>query len=98
MTKVVPYKKDFDHVSNVQKISDLILFCFVAVAIATILVPFVGLERTTLDCISSSLNLVNGFLAVTFFLSDIVSNYLFQQAEAKRRDDFFDNSHIFYSP
>lgn len=92
MTKVVPYKKDFDLVSVVEKISNVILWSSVAVSIATIVIFYSGMEQTIANKLIVVLNTVICFLSVSYFLSDIFSNYLFQLAEAKRRDDFFDNS------
>mgnify|MGYP003472872438 CR=1 FL=1 len=92
MTKVVPYKKDFDLVSMVEKISNVILWSSVVVSTATIIISYSGTQQLTGVNLTLILNSVNCFFAVAYFLSDIISNYLFQLAEAKRRDDFFDNS------
>ncbi|MEI2824279.1 MAG: hypothetical protein V9F02_12760 [Chitinophagaceae bacterium] len=92
MTKVVPYKKDFDLVSKVEKISNIILWSSVTFSIVTIIISYSEIQQSTAENLTSILNAVNCFLAVAYFLSDIISNYLFQLAEAKRRDDFFDNS------
>ncbi len=92
MTKVVPYKKDFDLVSLVDKISNSILWSSVVASIATIIISYSKIEQTTENILTTVLNSIICFLAVSYFLSDIISNYLFQKAEAKRRDDFFDNS------
>lgn len=92
MTKVVPYKKDFDLVSLVEKISNAILWSSVVISIATIIISYSEIQKSTAENLTSILNAVNCVFAVSYFLSDIISNYLFQLAEAKRRDDFFDNS------
>lgn len=92
MTKVVPYKKDFDLVSLVEKISNTILWSSVVISVATIIISYSEIQKSTAENLTSILNAVNCIFAVSYFLSDIISNYLFQKAEAKRRDDFFDNS------
>lgn len=92
MAKIVPYKKDFDLVSLVDKISNTILWSSVVVSTATIVIVYLGIEQTIANKLITVLNSVICFLSVSYFLSDIFSNYLFQLAEAKRRDDFFDNS------
>lgn len=92
MTKVVPYKKDFDLVSLVEKISNTILWSSVVISVATIIISYSEIQKSTGENLTSILNAVNCIFAVSYFLSDIISNYLFQKAEAKRRDDFFDNS------
>lgn len=92
MTKVVPYKKDFDLVSLVDKISNSILWSSVVASIAIIIISYSKIEQTTENILTTVLNSIICFFAVSYFLSDIISNYLFQKAEAKRRDDFFDNS------
>jgi len=92
MTKVVPYKKDFDLVSLIDKISNSILWSSVIASVSTITISYLGVEKTIENTLTTVLNYIICFLAVAYFLSDIISNYLFQKAEAKRRDDFFDNS------
>ncbi len=91
MTKVVPYKNDYILVERNELLSQLILWTSVSISVATLViskahVPFS--KETTI----SLLNTINSFLAVVYFVSDIVANYLFQLAETKRREDFFDNS------
>ncbi len=92
MTKIVPYKKDFDLVSVIDRISNSILWCSVIASVTTIIISYSGIEKTIENTLTTVLNSIICFLAVSYFLSDIISNYLFQKAEAKRRDDFFDNS------
>src|SRR5690606_3146198 len=64
----------------------------VVASVSIIIIPFLGLEQSLIKNIVFILNSLICLFSVAYFLSDIISNYLFQLAEAKRRDDFFDNS------
>ncbi len=91
MTKIVPYKNDYLLVERNELLSQIILWTSVFISVATLIitkadVPFYKEPKISL------LNTINCFLAVVYFISDIVANYLFQMAETKRREDFFDNS------
>lgn len=91
MSKKVPYKTDYDLVEKNEQLSLSILFVSVAVSLFAIIsekcnIPFCKTIPAHFFVAA------NSFLAVCYFLSDIVSNYLFQSAETKRRKDFFDNS------
>lgn len=91
MTKKVPYKNDYSLVEKNELLSQSILWSSVIISIVTLIVSrynFGFCKETAVVY----LNALNCFFAVIYFLSDIVANYLFQMAEAKRRDDFFDNS------
>ncbi len=87
MTKVVPYKKDFDLVSKVEKISNIILWSSVTFSIVTIIISYSEIQQSTAENLTSILNAVNCFLAVAYFLSDIISNYLFQSSYILPRND-----------
>ncbi|MDD5571202.1 MAG: hypothetical protein PHD97_08610 [Bacteroidales bacterium] len=91
MSKKVPYLKNFDLVEKNETLSQFILCFSVVVSILTILIDKVNFFMYK-DSVIVSLNSINCILAVIYFISDIVANYLFQIAEVKRRDDFFDNS------
>lgn len=91
MSKKVPYKTDYNLVEKNELISQFILWISVIVSVAT----FVVSKGNILICKAETidfLNKINCYLAVAYFVADIVANYLFQLAEAKRREDFFDNS------
>ncbi|MBW6484159.1 MAG: hypothetical protein K0B10_14005 [Vicingaceae bacterium] len=92
MAKQVPYRKDFDLVSVIELISTCILWGSVLVSVSTIVFFYLDIEQITGEKLVKILNSINCFLAVSYFISDIICNYLFQLAESKRRDDFFDNS------
>ena len=91
MSKKVPYKADYDIVETIESISLSILWFSVAISVLTLIVLKFGTFSSN-EVIVPYLNTTNSFLSVIYFISDIVSNYLFQIAEAKRREDFFDNS------
>lgn len=91
MTKKVPYKNDFKLVEGNELISQFILYTSVAISVITLLIDngnYVQDKKPTL----LFLNSFNCILAIAYFVSDMVCNYLFQAAEAKKRNDFFDNS------
>lgn len=91
MTKVVPYKNDYALVERNELLSQIILWTSVSISVTTLIISRADVsfcKETTI----SLLNTINCFLAVVYFVSDIVANYLFQLAETKRREDFFDNS------
>jgi hypothetical protein len=71
MTKVVPYKKDFDFVSVFEKISNVILWISVAVSTVTIIISYSGIEQKTANKLTIIFNSVICFLSVLYFLSDI---------------------------
>ena len=91
MTKHVPYKNDYTLVETNESLSQFILWFSVVISIITLIISK-GSFPSCKETIVLFLNSLNCLLAVVYFVSDIVANYLFQMAEAKRRDDFFDNS------
>lgn len=91
MSKKVPYKTDYKLVEKNELLSQSILWVSVIVSVVTLII-FKGNFPTATTETTDFLNKLNCFLAITYFVSDIVANYLFQLAEAKRREDFFDNS------
>lgn len=91
MAKLVPYNPSYDIVEKNDSFSQAMLWCSVIVSIIILGISKIdSIPRT--ESTIPFLNQVNCFLAVSYFISDIVGNYLFQIAEAKRREDFFDNS------
>lgn len=91
MTKKVPYKNDYELVEKNELLSQFILWISVIISVATLIISKTNFPYCKETAISL-LNTINCFLAVVYFVSDIVANYLFQLAETKRREDFFDNS------
>lgn len=92
MTKIVPYKKDFDHVSIVEKLSSIILWSSVFISTATIITSYFEIKYLKQIDLTLIFNSIISCFAIIYFVLDIVTNYLFRSAEAKSRDDFFDNS------
>lgn len=92
MTKKVPYKKDYDLVSQVESISHLILLSAIVIAGITIGIEYCGLEKAEVEYYQNHLTTINCFFSVGYFITDIFSNYLFGTAESHRREDFNDNS------
>ncbi len=89
--KIVPYKYDYELVEKNELLSQFILWVSVIISITTFIIfkiNFPFCKETAVNL----LNRINCFLAVVYFVSDIIANYLFQLAETKRREDFFDNS------
>jgi hypothetical protein len=91
MSKKVPYKSDYKLVERNELVSKAILWMAVLVTISILIISsFKSLCFS--GAILQLLNNAGCFLSVSYFISDLVANYLFQLAEAKRREDFFDNS------
>lgn len=91
MSKKVPYKSDYNLVELNELVSKVILWMAVLVSIS-ILWASSYKSLCFRGVLLQILNNIGCFLSVSYFISDLVANYLFQLAEAKRREDFFDNS------
>ncbi|MBS1508195.1 MAG: ABC transporter ATP-binding protein [Bacteroidetes bacterium] len=91
MSKKVPYNTDYELVEKNESLSQFILYSSILVSLLGIFI-----EKSNLPYfkgVSTQVFIsINSFLSICYYLSDIASNYLFQSAEAKRRNDFFDNS------
>lgn len=91
MAKKVPYNVDFKTIGKLSTIADWLLYISVLIAAITLLIEWKYINDTTGN-IQKIINSVSCFLSLLYFGIDILTNYLFQCAEAYRRNDFFDNS------
>ncbi len=90
MSKYVPFNKDFNIVASAKAFSDLILSVSVAASIGTLIFELSDIVQDK-NQIIEFFNTLLCYFAILYFILDILSNYLFQIAETKRRNDFFDN-------
>lgn len=91
MSKKIPFKFDYDLVAKNELLSQALLCS--SIIISLLVIAAANCNYSFCKGASPQFFIsLNSFLAVCYFLSDVFSNYLFQSAEAKRRDDFFDNS------
>jgi len=86
--RIVPFEIDFDNIAKLGALSQGILWSSV---IASALALVTGCLLTS-DPVVAFLHKGVAFLAVAYFLVEIINNYSFFYAERKRRNDFFDNS------
>src|SRR5258706_942978 len=89
--KKVPYLNDYTLVDNIEFLSQCVLYVSVLISIGTLIISK-GNFLIHRDGVIHLVNSLNCILAILYFFSDIITNYIFQDAESKRRDDFFDNS------
>lgn len=91
MNKVVPHEINYKTIKKISGISSALLLVSALVSIAILIIDKTDLVISKEIC-NRNLNAALGILAILYFLLDIVQNYLFQQAELNRKNDFIDNS------
>jgi hypothetical protein len=91
MTRSVPFDIDYKGLSKVDTSFMWLLTISAIVSIAIFIIDSMQAfpEKA---CIIAILNIISCVIAVSYFIADTIFSYLFQSAEANRRNDFFDNS------
>lgn len=90
MARKVPFFADYKNIGKLSTVSDWMLWLSVAAAALSLAIEW-NLVADPTGVWQQFLNAVSCFLALTYFTSDLLVNYLFQCAEGHRRNDFFDN-------
>jgi hypothetical protein len=91
MNKIVPHEINYKTINKISSSSSLLLLISALISLSIFIIDknnFIVSKET----FNKNLNAALGILAVLYFLLDIVQNYLFQQAELNRKNDFIDNS------
>lgn len=91
MTKIVPHDIDYSTIKKIGKIATFLLYLSAIISLSILIIDK-GNFVTSKELYNKNLNSGLGILAILYFLLDIVQNYLFQQAEHNRKNDFIDNS------
>jgi hypothetical protein len=91
MAKKVPFFADYKTIGRISTVSDWTLWLAVISALVSLSIDL-KIFKDLSGKIQHYSNIVSCFLAVVYFTIDMLTNYLFQCAEAHRRNDFFDNS------
>lgn len=90
MNKIVPFNVDYKLVSRIDLFAQALLYISVIVSVLTLVTEkYVETNKEQTLYFFTALNCV---LAIGYFVADIILGYVFQAAETKRRNDFFDNS------
>ncbi|MDX2001358.1 MAG: hypothetical protein SFW35_02945 [Chitinophagales bacterium] len=89
MTRFVPFEISYKTAERLSQVNTILFYLSGALSIAIIIVGHSEIDKNQ---ILKWLNGSNCFLAIIYFAIDLVSGYLFQAAELKRRHDFIDNS------
>jgi len=88
--KVVPFRVNFETLRKINLAGSIILYS------SAILTLFIVLDKHYNFSLSNEIQQIMNsglsFLSITYFLTDLLQNYLFQLAEVHRRNDFLDNS------
>lgn len=90
--KKVPHSIDYKAVETVDTISNYVLICSAIISIAILITDNDIYFNENKDNRLIFLNSVLSIIAVSYFVLDMINNYLFQKAEEHRRNDFIDNS------
>lgn len=90
MTKVVPFKANYDRIKSIGKIANFILYLSCIISLAILIIT--KIKFSSKESIQDFLNSILACLSVLYFIADIVQNYFLQSAEFSRKDDFIDNS------
>lgn len=91
MNKVVPHEINYKTINKISSISSLLLLSSAFISISILIIDKTDLFSSK-ENLNRNLNAALGIFAILYFLLDIVQNYLFQQAELNRKNDFIDNS------
>lgn len=91
MNRIVPHDINYKAINKVSSIASFVLYTSALIALILLFI-----DKTTFvankELYNKNLNSGLAILAILYFLIDIVQNYLFQQAELNRKNDFIDNS------
>lgn len=90
MTKIVPFKENYESVKTIGKIGSLFLYLSCLISLSILIVT--KFDFSSKDTLQDFLNSLLACLSVFYFIADLVQGYLFQSAEFNRKDDFIDNS------
>lgn len=91
MNRIVPHEINYKTINTVSGIASFVLYTSALIALILLFIEktdFVITKELYIENLNSGL----AILAILYFLIDIVQNYLFQQAELNRKNDFIDNS------
>lgn len=91
MARKVPFFSSYRTVGTIGTWAEYTLWAAVITAILNLLIDLCIISNAQAG-LQKFLSRSSGFLALAYFFADILTNYLFQCAEAHRRNDLFDNS------
>ncbi len=91
MEKVVPHAIDYALVSKVDKLNSYVLYVSAVLSLCVILNNHVSINLDK-EQFNDVANRILGILGIAYFLIDMMNSYLFQNAEANRKNDFINNS------
>jgi hypothetical protein len=91
MPRRVPYEVEYSLVKKFDNVSKYVL-SFSALLSVIVIVNEHANFVINKERINDSLNAILGILGITYFLLDMFTNLLFQNAESNRKNDFIDNS------
>lgn len=91
MNRIVPHEINYKTISKVSGIASLVLYISALIALVLLFINKTNFV-TSKELYNENLNSGLAILAILYFLIDITQNYLFQQAELNRKNDFIDNS------
>jgi hypothetical protein len=91
MNKVVPHEINYKTINKISSSSSFLLLISALISLSILIFEKTNLLESK-EILNRNLNAALGILAILYFLLDIVQNYLFQQAELNRKNDFIDNS------
>lgn len=91
MTRIVPHEINYKTINKVSGIASFVLYTSALIALILLFIDKTNFVVTK-ELYNKNLNSGLAILAILYFIIDIVQNYLFQQAELNRKNDFIDNS------
>lgn len=91
MTRIVPHEINYKTIKKVGGFASFLLYASALISVIVLVIDKTDLVKSK-ELFNKNLNSILAILAILYFLLDLVQNYLFQQAELNRKNDFVDNS------
>lgn len=91
MNKIVPHEVNYKTINKISRCSSFLLLISALISLSILIIDKTDFIESK-ETFNRNLDAALGILAILFFLLDILQNYLFQQAELNRKNDFIDNS------
>lgn len=90
MTRKVPHDKIYKIVNNLSEKLNWILIISTLISLLVIILN--NFDSSINKKITMLSSIALAFLAIVFFVLDIIKNHIYHRAELKRKNDFIDNS------
>lgn len=91
INKIVPFQIDYKMVNKISSFASLFLSLAAITSLAILFVDCISIVENKKNLLSIFTGTLSVF-AVLYFIFDVFQNYLFQQVELNRKNDFIDNS------